>query len=472
VRCFVLDLPFTESVWITAVRFDPDQTSGVHHMAAGTAVSTETAKARALDAEVDADGTDRPGYECAGGFGVTVSSLLGVDGAASEGQRLPAGTGIFVPAGSTLLLSMHYWTPGVKAPDRSGVELWMAHDPQPLRPMSPWVIAAPADLPCPTGVSEDPADPCSREAGIERVDGFEPPITRAFNDLVFRHCNTTLEDEYQTLDFTDELPDHFYIHSQCDMTVPYDADLRSLHPHMHTRGASAKMEVSRGGGDFTTLIDIPRWDWHWESTYVLQQPERVRVGDRLRLECVFDNGLVAQPIDDRDPHYVVAGEGRYDDMCLGFLSYTRPAPAGAPAGSLCEEAHDLYTADCPSQTALADLIWPAGSCDDNHEQWAVGYLMSSPDIVQDYWCNPEPPAGEGASCSETLQCAFAPDCALQPDCTQGCLDAGSARARYRFDHYMECATRECEGLLGYDWWYCSLVACTGQIESCNADGTP
>src|SRR5687767_14824790 len=122
VRCFVVDLPFTQNVWVDAIRWMPGTTGAVHHLGGGAAVASEAAKGRDLDAKQPG-----PGYPCAGGVGVRLSAGFGASGAGADtGGKLPEGSGVFVPAGSSLVLSVHYWTPGFKPgeTDVSGVELW------------------------------------------------------------------------------------------------------------------------------------------------------------------------------------------------------------------------------------------------------------------------------------------------------------------------------------------------------------
>ena len=88
--------------------------------------------------------------------------------------------------------------------------------------------------------------------------------------------------------------------------------------HMHTRGARASVVVQRGGGDDACLIDVPRWDFGWQGIYEFAAPITINPTDQVRLECHFDNsgGDAA----------LKWGEGTEDEMCLGMVYVSAPAP--------------------------------------------------------------------------------------------------------------------------------------------------
>jgi hypothetical protein len=96
--------------------------------------------------------------------------------------------------------------------------------------------------------------------------------------------------------------------------------------HLHNLGKSARMSIERADGSETCLLDIPRWDFHWQGNYRLAQPVTLSPGDRLKVECRWDNSPPNQPIIDGKPKVpadVTWGEGTNDEMCLG-LFYMHP----------------------------------------------------------------------------------------------------------------------------------------------------
>ena len=74
------------------------------------------------------------------------------------------------------------------------------------------------------------------------------------------------------------------------------------------------------------MVDIPRWDFNWQGGYSQEEPWRLEKGDRMVVECEWDNSPENQPILDgeiSDPVDVDWGDGTRDEMCLAtFYSTT------------------------------------------------------------------------------------------------------------------------------------------------------
>jgi hypothetical protein len=80
-------------------------------------------------------------------------------------------------------------------------------------------------------------------------------------------------------------------------------------PHMHTKGT--RIQVDMNG---QCLMDIPKWDFHWQQLYLYSNPIPVQVGKPVTLTCTWDN-----PTD----HAVGWGEGTDDEMCLNYFYLTQ-----------------------------------------------------------------------------------------------------------------------------------------------------
>jgi hypothetical protein len=107
--------------------------------------------------------------------------------------------------------------------------------------------------------------------------------------------------------------------------VTQAATIRGVAGHMHLRGRDISIVLDPGTAKERMLLHIPKWDFHWQDAYYLEQPVELSPGDTLRLSCTFDNSTGAQPVVDGKPlppRYVVWGEGTTDEMCLGLLSVT------------------------------------------------------------------------------------------------------------------------------------------------------
>ncbi|MEN9798349.1 MAG: hypothetical protein RL653_2045 [Pseudomonadota bacterium] len=81
-------------------------------------------------------------------------------------------------------------------------------------------------------------------------------------------------------------------------------------PHMHQMGKSISVYDE---ADSQCLVDIPRWDFHWQQGYMFKQPMEVSPTQKVRLRCTWDNPT------DRE---VTWGENTNDEMCLAFLYLT------------------------------------------------------------------------------------------------------------------------------------------------------
>ena len=94
---------------------------------------------------------------------------------------------------------------------------------------------------------------------------------------------------------------------------------------MHQLGASTRMDIERAGGNRECMLNIPRWNFEWQLTYGFSEPKIVARGDRVGIQCRFDNSAANQPTIagvQRAPADVNWGEGTTDEMCVGFIFAT------------------------------------------------------------------------------------------------------------------------------------------------------
>jgi hypothetical protein len=97
----------------------------------------------------------------------------------------------------------------------------------------------------------------------------------------------------------------------------YWADL-----HMHTLGSLGGIGIVRAANPdkVEPLLEIPDWAFEWQETYILSHPVEFLPGDKLAVECHFDNSqehqlvINGQQLPVRDVNW---GEGTTDEMCLG-----------------------------------------------------------------------------------------------------------------------------------------------------------
>ena len=102
-----------------------------------------------------------------------------------------------------------------------------------------------------------------------------------------------------------------------------DVRLRSLSPHMHLRGKSFLYELITKDGKRKTLLDVPSYDFNWQTTYVLKEPLKLPKGSLVHCKAAFDNSTnnMANPNPNRT---VTWGDQSWDEMMIGFCDVIVP----------------------------------------------------------------------------------------------------------------------------------------------------
>lgn len=118
----------------------------------------------------------------------------------------------------------------------------------------------------------------------------------------------------------------------CWHTFRQDTDLLSLYPHMHVRGKSFRYEATYPDGTKEVLLDVPRYDFNWQQTYVFPQPKFIPKGTKMRCLAHYDNSPdnIANPDPKRIVHF---GEQTYDEMLIGFMEAMPAGNSAAPAAA-------------------------------------------------------------------------------------------------------------------------------------------
>ena len=104
-------------------------------------------------------------------------------------------------------------------------------------------------------------------------------------------------------------------------TTKDDIHLETLMPHMHLRGKAMKIEAYYPDGRSEILLDVPNYSFSWQTVYYLKTPKALPKGTKIVVTAHFDNS--AKNKFNPDPTQVVRfGEPTYDDMMIGWISYT------------------------------------------------------------------------------------------------------------------------------------------------------
>ncbi|MCI0524318.1 MAG: thiol-disulfide isomerase [Acidobacteria bacterium] len=122
-------------------------------------------------------------------------------------------------------------------------------------------------------------------------------------------------------------------------TIKRDTTIYGLEPHMHLRGKSMEYKVFYPNGKSEILLNVPNYDFAWQTNYILKEPKRLPKGSRIMVTAYFDNSAKNKfnPDPTKDVRY---GEPTYDEMMLGFMDYVSEAP---PVAKLDPKILDSYT---------------------------------------------------------------------------------------------------------------------------------
>ena len=259
-RCFVFEPNMQEDQYINGFRFTPSNYAVAHHMLIFTIPPERVDQIKARD-----DAEEGPGYTCFGGPGINDAQNVGTWIPGSQPLAFGPGTGLHMPAGSAIVVQMHYNTVNdAEGSDQFDLDLQLLQEP-------------------------------------------------ATTELV----NTML------LDFSFVIPPgESEGKAGRSLPVPGGAIVHGIMPHMHNLGSNIRIWYETEDNPDGCMIDIPDWDYNWQNFYLYEEPFIVPPRSTVHLECTFDNSAANQPYD-RQPQEVRWGDGTFDEMCLVFFLVER-----------------------------------------------------------------------------------------------------------------------------------------------------
>lgn len=126
--------------------------------------------------------------------------------------------------------------------------------------------------------------------------------------------------------------DNFKVEAKSS-TAPSDVQILAFMPHMHLRGKSFRYEAHFPGGRKEILLDVPQYDFNWQTAYRVAEPLSLPKGAYLQCVAHFDNSEknLANP----DPTKTVRwGDQTWNEMMIGYFDVAIPAEVlGLPTGS-------------------------------------------------------------------------------------------------------------------------------------------
>jgi hypothetical protein len=189
----------------------------------------------------------------------TDSDILLVYTPGASPESWASGMAKFIPAGSDLVIQMHYMAMGHAASDRTGVGLVFAKQP-----------------------------PHERVLTLQLTnDHFVIPPR---------------DGDYRV---------------EARGSLPNDATLLRFFPHMHWRGKKFEYNLIHADGRIEPLLKV-RWDFEWQLGYQLAEPLLLKAGTVLQAVAWYDNS--SQNPHNPDPDQQVRwGEQTYEEMMVGFF---------------------------------------------------------------------------------------------------------------------------------------------------------
>jgi peroxiredoxin len=114
--------------------------------------------------------------------------------------------------------------------------------------------------------------------------------------------------------------------------APQDVQLLSLMPHMHLRGKSFRYEARYPDGRTEVLLDVPSYDFNWQTAYLLSAPKTLPAGTRVYTVAHFDNS--PHNLNNPNPDVEVGwGDQTWNEMMIGYFDIAVPLPRDARAGA-------------------------------------------------------------------------------------------------------------------------------------------
>lgn len=243
-KYFIIPTHFTQDTWVRMSEIRPSNRAVVHHA---------VAYVRPPDSKWLRGGN--PNDEK-----FTIADILLVYAPGSLPDEWPEGYAKLIPAGSDIVLQMHYTTNGHAAEDQTSIGLVLS-----------------------------PVKPEKRVITVQLTnDTFSIPAG---------------EDDYRV-----------EVHG----SIPNDALLLSFFPHMHLRGKTFEYNIVQPHGRIRTLLRIPHYNFYWQLSYRLATPIPLKAGTILQAVATFDNSK-NNPHNPDPTATVEWGEQTWAEMMVGFF---------------------------------------------------------------------------------------------------------------------------------------------------------
>lgn len=205
-----------------------------------------------------------PGYTSFGGVGFTPAGGLSGWVPGISPTALPSGVGYFLPKNADLVVQVHYHKDGKEETDRTRVGLFF---------------------------NKQPVD--------KRYRSFP---------VAYRRLHIPAGADHYT--------------AEANLPIPGNVTVLSVIPHMHWLGRDMVVTATLPDGTDQELVNVPDWDFNWQTSYWFKEPLKLPRGSSLHLQASYDNSAKNPHNPNSPPKDVTWGEQTTNEMCLAFVGYT------------------------------------------------------------------------------------------------------------------------------------------------------
>jgi len=284
---FFAKSPFTEDVYVKALEVRPGTAGVVHH--AGLYVidqlpeGAKLVNGRILDEHGKPMGRNQVARANGGTSTQEIQKLLSfVPGRGYEEYQGDAGQ--LIKAGSYIDFYMHYTPTGTPQKDRTKLGLYFAKPGQTVGHMIYHSFGAAGPT---TYIVE----------GKEYTPRFRPDQTRDEGGVNLPNIPPYAEN-WKVVS----------VH-----TIREPITLYGLTPHLHLRGKSMRYTLTLPDGREEVLLDVPKYDFNWQTYYELVAPKKIPAGSKVTVVTLFDNSP-KNPYNPAPDKEVFWSEQSWDEM--------------------------------------------------------------------------------------------------------------------------------------------------------------
>jgi len=325
-RVFVLPTGLAEDKIVKSIELRPGNRRIVHHALISYDLS---GRAQLLD-----NATPEYGYQSFGGFGD------GLEDAFTRqfpgyvpGQRpsfFPQGLGQVLPAGSDILIQIHYAPIAADESDSTSINIFFADE-------------------------DEVVDRMVQNAIIT-------PFTSSNPHLLNLPANQ-IKNEYHYLN------------------IPVSVSVLAIWPHMHLLGKDW-LVYSVHGNDTTQLVKIDDWDFNWQGAYDFTGFQVIPAGSRIHAYATYDN-TVNNPLNPNDPPARVTwGERTTDEMFYLPISYVEYREGDEDIMFNDSTFSGIFNSAAPGLHSLHN-VWPNPSREEIRVSFTLGKTAEASITIYD-----------------------------------------------------------------------------------------